>query len=105
MRISDCSSDVCSSDLDEVSCRWSFLKLRAVLAASSPTFLPSRARAGNVAGRRDVFGGDHQRGNLEFGGGEPGAQRRDVFMCFDSLAGSDDVPIVVRRIKIGRAHV
>src|SRR3546814_9862272 len=62
------------------------------------TLFPYTTLFRSVAGRRDGFGGDHQRGKLEFGGGEPGAQRRDVFMCFDSLAGSDDVPIVVRRI-------
>src|SRR3546814_11120228 len=75
-----------------------------MLASPSPAFLPSRACAGDGRDRWSDVGEDIQRRNFEVGRVEPCAQRGEVLMQIEGVAGGYGVATFSCRVGLDRSR-
>src|SRR3546814_13687672 len=75
-----------------------------MLASPSPAFLPSRACAGDGRDRWSDVGEDIQRRNFEVGRVEPCAQRGEVLMQIEGVAGGYGVATFGCRVGLDRSR-
>src|SRR3546814_14665159 len=75
-----------------------------MLASPSPAFLPSRACAGDGRDRWSDVGEDIQRRNFEVGRVEPCAQRGEVLMQIEGVAGGYGVATFSCRLGLERSR-
>src|SRR3546814_5862955 len=100
MRISDWSSDVCSSDLQATPCRFSFgMAARTEPGQGEPMEAPSLyVRDGD-----GFVGTGLTQGSWDPGAANGGAVLALLGQCLDEVPSL--VPMSLARLKIGRAHV